>query len=103
CTLKADGSKGERILTGAKLHYCFRDLDRVRAYARSTAQHPGRSQGRGLARDRLGVSPGWADVYPSTYPENWIDITGLKGCFSFVHRADPLGKIDQIREDNNHG
>jgi hypothetical protein len=102
-TLKADDSKGELVRTGPKLDYCFRDLDRVRAYARRTAFYPGCSQVRGLATDRLGVSPGWADVYPSTYPENWIDITGLKGCFSFVHRADPLGKIAEIREDNNYG
>ena len=97
------GRGGEMIRTGPKLDYCFRDLDRVRGYARRTAFYPGCSQVRGLASDRLGVSPGWADVYPSTYPENWIDITGLKGCFSFVHRADPLGKIDEEREDNNIG
>jgi hypothetical protein len=102
-TLKADGSKGRMIRTGPKLDYCFRDLDRVRAYARGTPYYPGCSQIHNLAKDRLGVSPGWADVYPSTYPENWIDITGLKGCFSFIHRADPLGKIAEMREDNNYG
>lgn len=102
-TLTADGSKGRLVRTGPKLDYCFRDLDRVRAYARRSRFYPGCSQVRGLASDRLGVSRGWADVYPSTYPENWIDITGLKGCFSFVHRADPLGKIAEEREDNNIG
>jgi hypothetical protein len=102
-TLNPDGSRGELVRRGPKVDYCFRDLDRVRAYARPTAFFPGCSQVRGLARDRLGVSPGWADVYPSTYPQNWIDITDLKGCFSFVHRADPLGKIAEEREDNNIG
>ena len=102
-TLDADGSRGELVRIGPKLEYCFRDLDRVRAYARRSPLYPSCSQARGLATDRLGVSPGWADVYPSTYPENWIDITGLKGCFSFVHRADPLGKIAEEREDNNIG
>jgi len=102
-TLLPDGKKGKLVRTGPKLDYCLRDLDRVRAYARRTARYPGCSQVRGLPTDRLGVSPGWADVYPSTYPENWIDITGLKGCFSFVHRADPLGRIAEIREDNNYG
>ena len=102
-SLTPDGKKDQLVRTGPKLDYCFRDLDRVRAYARRTAYYPGCSQVRGLASDRLGVSRGWADVYPSTYPENWIDITGLKGCFSFVHRADPLGKIAEEREDNNYG
>jgi hypothetical protein len=102
-TLLPDGKKGQLVRTGPKLDYCFRDLDRVRAYARRTRRYPGCSQVRGLPTDRLGVSPGWADVYPSTYPQNWIDITGLKGCFSFIHRADPLGKIAEEREDNNLG
>src|SRR5436190_15081434 len=102
-TLNADGSRGELVRTGPKVDYCLRDLDRVRAYARRSRFFPGCSQVRGLASDRLGVSRGWADVYPSTYPENWIDITGLKGCFSFVHRADPLGKIAEEHEDNNIG
>ena len=35
----------------------------------------------------LGTSVGWADVYPSTYPDNWIDVTGLRGCFAVVHRV----------------
>jgi Lysyl oxidase len=102
-SLDADGNRVALVRTGPKLDYCFRDLSRVRAYARRTRRYPGCSQARGLATDRLGVSPGWADVYPSTYPENWIDITGLKGCFSFIHRADPLGKIAEEREDNNIG
>jgi hypothetical protein len=102
-TLNPDGSRGELVRTGPKLDYCFRDLDRVRGYARRTRRYPACSQVRGLSTDRLGVSPGWADVYPSTYPENWIDITGLQGCFSFIHRADPLGKIAEEREDNNIG
>ena len=49
------------------------------------------------------MSPGWADIYPSTYHENWISVTGLSGCFAFVHRADPLGDIVEEREDNNIG
>jgi hypothetical protein len=102
-SLDADGNRVAMVRTGPKLDYCFRDLARVRAYARHTRRYPGCSQLRGLVTDRLGVSPGWADVYPSTYPENWIDITGLKGCFSFIHRADPLGKIAEQREDNNIG
>ena len=102
--LNPDGSRVAARL-GPKVDYCFRDLFRVRSFPRTPrhAIYPACSQVRGLPSDRLGVSPGWADVYPSTYPQNWIDITGLKGCFSFVHRADPLGKIAEEREDNNIG
>jgi hypothetical protein len=102
-TLGKDGARGEMVRTGPKLDYCFRDLDRVRGYARRSRYYPSCSQARGLASDRLGVSRGWADVYPSSYPENWIDVTGLKGCFSFIHRAGPLGKIAEENEGNNIG
>ena len=49
----------------------------------------------------LGTSVGWADVYPPTYPEQWIDVTGLRGCFAYVHIADPNNRIYESNEDNN--
>jgi len=104
-TLNPDGTRAALQRTGPKLTYCFRDLRRVRRYARSPRGrvYPGCSQDFGRQDLRLGVSPGWADVYPSTYHENWISITGLKGCFAFVHRADPEGDLVEEREDNNIG
>jgi hypothetical protein len=104
-TLNADGTRDKLQRTGPKLSYCFRDLKRVRTFARSPKQRvfPGCSQDFGRKELRLGVSPGWADIYPSTYHENWISVTGLHGCFAFVHRADPLGDIVESREDDNIG
>ncbi|HEY6758158.1 MAG TPA: hypothetical protein VI318_01665 [Baekduia sp.] len=104
-TLNPDGTRAKLQRTGPKLSYCFRDLKRVRTFARSPkhAVFPACSQSYGRRDLRLGVSPGWADIYPSTYNENWISITGLHGCFAFVHRADPLGDIVEQREDNNIG
>jgi hypothetical protein len=104
-TLNADGTRKKLQRTGPKLSYCFRDLKRVRDYARTPkkAVFPGCSQDFGRKELRLGVSPGWADIYPSHYNENWISITHLRGCFAFVHRADPLGDIVEQREDNNIG
>jgi hypothetical protein len=104
-TLNPDGTRAKLQRTGPKLSYCFRDLKRVRTFARSPAHavYPACSQAFGQRELRLGVSPGWADIYPSTYHENWISITGLTGCFAFVHRADPLGDIIEEREDNNIG
>lgn len=104
-TLRPDGTRENMIRTGPKLSYCFRDLQRVRTFARSPKHRifPACSQRFGRQELRLGVSPGWADIYPSTYHENWISITGLKGCFAFVHRADPLDDIIEAREDDNIG
>jgi hypothetical protein len=104
-TLNPDGTRARLQRTGPKLSYCFRDLKRVRSYARTPKKrvYPACSQDFGRKELRLGVSPGWADIYPSTYHENWISITHLRGCFAFVHRADPLGDIVEQREDNNIG
>jgi hypothetical protein len=104
-TLHADGTRAKLLRTGPKLSYCFRDLQRVRTFARSPKRRVfgGCSQDFGRKELRLGVSPGWADTYPSSYHENWISITRLKGCFAFVHRADPLDDIVEEREDDNIG
>ena len=40
-------------------------------------------------------------MYPSTYPEQYIDVTRLRGRFEFVHRADPRNGIWETNEDNN--
>jgi hypothetical protein len=102
-TLNPDGTRATLQRTGPKLSYCFRDLKRVRTWERTPKQriYPAcsrRSAGQAL---RLGVSPGWADIYPSRYHENWISVSGMRGCFAFVHRADPLGELVEAREDNN--
>ena len=44
---------------------------------------------------------GWSDVYPPSYPEQWIDVTGLRGCFAYVHIADPNNRVYESNEDNN--
>ena len=49
----------------------------------------------------LGTSVGWSDVYPPSYPEQWIDVTGLRGCFAYRHIADPLNGIYESKERNN--
>jgi hypothetical protein len=104
-TLNPDGTRAKLRRVGPKLSYCFRDLRRVRRYHRTPRGriYPGCSQDFGRKHLRLGVSPGWADIYPSTYHENWISITGLKGCFAFVHRADPTGELVEQDNDNNIG
>ena len=104
-TLNPDGTRAKLLRTGPKLSYCFRDLRRVRTWKRTPKRrvYPACSQTLGRKELRLGVSPGWADIYPSTYHENWISVTGLRGCFAFVHRADPLGDLVEEHEDNNLG
>ena len=69
------------VRTGPKLVYCFRDLQRLRPSSRSPRSrvYGACSQDRRRRTVRLGTSVGWADVYPATYHENYVDVTGLRG------------------------
>jgi hypothetical protein len=40
-------------------------------------------------------------VYPPSYPEQYIDVTGLRGCFAYVHTADPRNGVYESNERNN--
>jgi len=92
-----------RVRTGPKQIYCLRDLRRTRAMARSPRRfhYPGCNRSGGMRHVTLGTSVGWSDIYPSTYHENWIDVTGLRGTFAFKHIADPRNGIWESDETNN--
>src|SRR5947199_2233888 len=91
------------IRFGPKLFYCFRDLLRTRPSGRTPrrAVYPACSQNRAQQRVTLGTSVGWSDVYPYTYPEQYIDVTGLRGRFAYVQVADPFNRITESNELNN--
>jgi len=91
------------VRTGPKLVYCFRDLKRLRPSRRSPRSRvfPGCSQDRDRRSVRLGTSVGWADVYPAAYHENYVDVTGLRGCFALWQIADPENHIAETDELNN--
>jgi hypothetical protein len=93
-----------RVRTGPKVAYCLRDLTHTRpGLPRSPRRpvYPACSTDPNRRHVTLGTSPGWADVYPPAYPEQWIDVTGLRGCFAYVHRADPKNGIYESNEQNN--
>jgi hypothetical protein len=97
------GRRTALVRTGPKHDYCLRDLDRVRTgpTVRRRRFFGACNQRAGTRHITLGTSVGWADVYPASYPDNWIDVTGLSGCFAVVHRADPGNGIFESNEDNN--
>jgi hypothetical protein len=98
------GNRKEKVRTGPKVSYCLRDLAHTRPWlARTPARphYPACSNDSGLKRDVLGTSVGWADVYPPAYPEQYIDVTGLRGCFAYVHTADPRNGVYESDEHNN--
>ena len=98
------GRRVRRVRTGPKVSYCLRDLTHTRAYLLGSPRrrvYPACSTDPGRQLVTLGTSRGWADVYPPTYPEQWIDVTGLRGCFAYVHIADPENGVYESNEDNN--
>jgi len=92
-----------RVRTGPKHDYCFRDLFRTRPSNRSpqSAVYPACSTDASLRQDTLGTSVGWSDVYPYEYPDQWIDVTGLRGRFAYVQTADPRHLLKESSVRNN--
>jgi hypothetical protein len=102
-TVGGKGKPLDRLEVGPKLHYCLRDLARTRPGSHSPRNfvYPGCSQDYGRRSVVLGTSVGWSDIYPSTYHENWIGVTGLRGCFAFFLVVDPKNHIRELNERNN--
>jgi hypothetical protein len=98
------GRRVARVRRGPKQHYCLRDLQRRHPRLRGSPRspvYPACSQDGRRRRVTLGTSVGWSDVYPSGYHEQWIDVTGLSGCFAYRHIADPRNTIRESNERNN--
>ena len=99
-----EGRRTALVRRGPKISYCLRDLERSRSgLARSPATrvYPACSTNRRQRRVTIGTSVGWSDVYPPGYPEQWVDVTGLRGCFAYRHIADPGNGIFESNERNN--
>lgn len=104
--LNKRGVRTKLARVGPKQSYCLRDLQhRNPQLPRSPASfhYPGCSQVFGRQTDVLGTSVGWSDVYPSTYHEQYINVSGLSGCFAYVHVADPKNGVFESNEENNEG
>jgi hypothetical protein len=102
-SLGAHGQLGRLVRTGPKVDYCLRDLARTHPSASSpaTAAYPGCNQEAGVGHDIFGTSVGWSDVYPYGYPEQWIDVTGLRGHFAYVQIVNPEGLWYESSRQNN--
>ncbi|HXD54566.1 MAG TPA: hypothetical protein VN618_07410 [Solirubrobacteraceae bacterium] len=93
----------QRVRTGPKLDYCLRDLTLTKPSRRSpgSAVYGACREDPNLRRDVFGTSVGWSDIYPYSYPEQWIDVTGLRGIFAYVQIADPRRLFHETDEADN--
>lgn len=102
--LDGRGRRTRIVRRGPKVSYCLRDLSHTRPKRPRSPDrfvYPSCSQDPGRRRVTIGTSVGWSDVYPPSYPEQWIDVTGLRGCFAYRHVADPRDGIYESDERNN--
>lgn len=101
--MNARGERTRLVATGPKLNYCLRDLFRRRNGPTVPAgpQFGACSQNLAATTVTLGIAIGWADGYPYSYPQNWIDVSGMRGCFVIIQRADPLNHILERNEGDN--
>jgi hypothetical protein len=97
------GKLGPVLRNSPKLNYCLRDLDRTRPGRRSplSAHYPGCNQDPHIARDTLGTSVGWSDIYPADYDKQYINVSGLRGCFDFRMTVDPKHHLFESNEHDN--
>ncbi len=98
-----DGVTGPVIRTSPKLNYCLRDLERTRPGKRSPSapHYPGCDQDPYTDAVTLGTSVGWSDIYPADYDKQWINVSGLRGCFAFTMTADPKELLFESNEHDN--
>jgi hypothetical protein len=101
--LDAAGKRTALVRIGPKHSYCLRDLKRVRTgpAVRRRPFFGACNQRASTQAITLGTSVGWADIYPASYPRNWIDVTGLRGCFDVIERVDPDHRLLEANEANN--
>jgi hypothetical protein len=94
---------GPVIRTSPKLNYCLRDLERTQPGHRSppSRHYPGCNQNPYRDRVTLGTSVGWSDIYPSDYDKQYIDVSGLRGCFVFQMTVDPKHLLFESNERDN--
>jgi hypothetical protein len=98
-----DGTLGAVVRTGPKLNYCLRDLERTRPGRRSpdNRHYPGCDQNPYKKRVTLGTSVGWSDIYPADYDKQYINVSGLRGCFAFTMTVDPEHLLFESNERDN--
>jgi hypothetical protein len=103
-SLRPDGGLDHPVRRSPKVAYCLRDLVRQAhppAGAPGGRVYPGCNQNPGKRSVTLGTSVGWIDRYPSSYYEQYVDVTGLRGRFAFVMRADPSDVLMERDESDN--
>jgi hypothetical protein len=92
-------SDKKKVGTGAKHGFCFFDNYRYGSTQGPLYNSCGSS---GDLKVTMGLSTGWGDIYPSSLPDQYIDISGLPvGTYRLTAAADADGWFVEADEGNN--
>jgi hypothetical protein len=98
----AGGPVEQFVKLGRKTRFCMRDLLEVKGLPGPRFRRFGGCNQSARAKTvEMGISAGWAESYPPAYFEQYVDVTGLRGCFALRHVADPLQRVFESDESNN--
>lgn len=90
-----------RLRTSEKHGFCFWDYQKYWSTARPRT-YTGCGYNPSLLTVTTGLSVGWADPYPGTLPDQYINITGLpSGVYRLVARADAQNFFLESNDGNN--
>jgi hypothetical protein len=108
--VSADGD-GDALVTDSKIGFCPWDLiDERFGKATSTARRypayacavPPTREGDKRIVLKIGISPGWADVYPARRPIQYLDVSDVEdGVYDVVVRVDPNEWYEDANRSNN--
>lgn len=98
-----DVVENDIALPDAKVGFCFFDHSRIGEAASGEGTYTVEACGEeDDAEIRVGMSPGWADVYGFDLPGQSIDITDLEdGAYRLIAVADPEGWFSESDVANN--
>jgi hypothetical protein len=92
----AGNGVGDIVVSGDKTSFCL--LDSVEIVPGPDPINPYDT----CTPTRQGISPGWADIYHKSLPDQWIDITGVPdGSYWLEVVTDPDNHMLESNESNN--
>jgi hypothetical protein len=93
-----DQGVGDIVATGGKTSFCLIDLD---DYDLDLPGAPSNSRYNSCG-NRQGLSVGWEDIYHSSLPDQWIDVTDVaEGDYWLEVVVDPDNHIQELDDTNN--
>jgi len=96
---------GSEVGATKKVSYCLRDDDKIDPTLPNASvykRYKDCARGRTKLRLKTGISVGWADVYDTSVPGQWIDVTDVPpGEYTLEIIADPQSMLTEKDELNN--